>query len=188
MFEKFLSRPQQTATAIPKKKAGRPRKETVKQERKEGDRYQANGRVKPKLARKRNNGSKHYKVRRKRCREDMRKRRAKLGMVYERAYNATLRRKWIQNRSIQKLKAKRLGLNPEQFYTITYEEWEDLWLTCVDIYDPITSRLQPATALAGGCLKKGACFVARRDAAKAYTIDNVGVFCNGKFLGRKPPS
>lgn len=165
------------------KKLGRPTKpdaELKQPRRNTADRHQPNGRLKrSELKGKHKSGCKHPRVIRANRNRVNRRYRAKTNMAYARAYNATLRRKFIQNRWLAHQAAKRRGLDPAWWYQITYEDWLLLWTTRKDIFHE--GSFHKAYALQNNPLKcyNNCTYFDRLDRTKPFTLDNVAIFYRG---------
>lgn len=188
MFEKFLDKKERPVVEKrPRVHKGPPRKpdHELSEPRRKGERYDENGRVKKKYAKRNNTGNKHWTVRRKKVREGQRKARKKTNMRYERAYNATLRRKYIQNRSVASIYARKHGLHPEEYYKITYEDWLRLWLQAEDVWRD--GKFWRPTQLADNPIKRknDCCYFDRRDRKGAFSVENCAVFYRGKPLKQR---
>jgi hypothetical protein len=191
VFEKFLGAkppPVQNIEETPRK-AGRPRKpdSELKQPRKDPARYsKVTGRLLP-SKRKQKLQKVHYKVRRKWGRDAKRKSRAKTGLAYERQYNATLRRKYIQSKSVARKYAKKHQLDPDTWFQLTYAEWVILWATSPDVEHPEKGRLKAAQAVANPCLTrwKNVTWASQIDKEKPWMSGNVVIRWNGEPLPNK---
>jgi len=197
VFEKFLKGPakapipniDQPIGVEPPKRPGRPRKpdSELKQPRKDPSRYsKITGRLLP-SKRKQKLKRTHYKIRRKWWRDKRREVRAATGLAYERQYNATLRRKYIQSRSIAKLYAKRKGIDPDFWYQLTYAEWVVLWATSSDVEHPTRGRLKAAQATTNpiACGWKDCTWASQIDKEKPWMAGNVVIRWNGEPLPNK---
>lgn len=186
-FEKFLDK-LALPSIEPKAKArgpGRPKlpPELRKYPQRITERHQENGRIKRGTWKgKGGHGCTHYKAKRVTFRKSKARYRAKWGIERELAYNKTLKRKYIQNRSIARLQAKKRGISPDEYYQISYEQWLQLWASPADVFHD--NRFQRPAALANNPLiyKKDCCYFDRLDRTKAFTLDNVAVFYRGKPL------
>ena len=186
-FEKFLDK-LAIGNIEPKAKAkgpGRPRlpPEERKYPQRITERHQENGRIKRGTWKgKGGHGCKHYKVKRKRARISKARNRAKHGIEKDLAYNKTLKRKYEQNRSIARLQAKKRGINPDEYYQVTYEQWLQIWASPADVFHD--NSFQRPAAIANNPLiyKKNCCYFRRIDEKKGFTLDNVAVFYRGKPL------
>jgi hypothetical protein len=132
-------------------------------------------------------GKKHYKTRRK-ARNDWDKqyRSHGHGKAYVARYNASLRRKWIQNRHVAWTYARKHGIDPDYWYQITFDQWVVLWTTAESVYHP-EKGLVPAFAVQGPPTKKHTAYTDRLDRRKPFTADNVFVFWHGKPVKSKLP-
>jgi hypothetical protein len=143
------------------------------------ERHGKNGRVLPKFRKRNNGGSKHWKVKKKKAREDSRKARSTpKGTAYVKRYNASLRRKYIQNRSFCKRFAARHGIDPDVWYTLTYEDWVDLWTTTEDVFIPDRGFVT-AIAAQGKPSEMWKTWCSRLDPEKPWSRENVVVRFSG---------
>lgn len=185
MFDKFLQNQPKPPEPEPEKPARRKPgpKPSGKYKSKWTDRHDKFGRVKPEYATRPDiAGKKHWKAKRKARQEgDRRYRSTPYGAQYVKQYNASLRRKYIQNRSVARIFARKHGMDPFWWYQLTYSDWLVLWTTSEEVYHPELG-LVPATAAQGPCVKKHTTYADRFDRTKPYTTDNIAVWYHGKPL------
>ncbi len=188
MFDKFLQNQPKPPEPEPqperKKKPGR--KPSGKYPERRTSRHDENGRVKPEFVKHHwLAGKKHWKVKQKARRlKDKQYRSTPHGARYVKQYNASLRRKYIQNRSIARIFARKHGFDPDVWYQLTYEDWLVLWLTSGDVYHPELG-LVPAHAASGPLTKKHTAYADRFDRSKPFTKDNIAVWWHAKPLPNK---
>lgn len=189
MFEKFLGgapKPEEPSKLKSGQKGYRKPKHLCKRPPRYDERHDPEtGWLKPKYRKRKNAGSKHYKVRLKRRRESSAEQRRKTGFKYEKQYRATLRRKYVQSRSFSRRSAIRSGSDPDRYYQITYEQWVEVWESAEDVWRD--GKFWKATQLQDSPLRKrkDCTWFDRLDRSKPFTIDNVCVMYRGKPLKRK---
>lgn len=186
MFEKFLEKQSVKEETPKKKKAGRPPlpDELRKYPKRKTSNHDHRGRLKPKARKNKQGvaGYKHYKVVRKQRKEYMRRKRAKGHLAKDLAYNKTLRRKYIQNRSVACIAAKRKGIDPDVYYQITYEQWLLLWAEAPSVWHE-SKWWRPASLASNPLIcQYKCCYFDRLDRTKPFEIGNVAVFYRGKPL------
>lgn len=129
----------------------------------------------PKIAGRRHHAAKRATRRRKDKREYEKRR------VSQAAWRATLRRRYSQSRSYQRLTAQRKGLNPDAVWQLTYAEYLLIWETSPAVWTG--EGFVPAKSLIGNPLvSKLNTYLDRLDRTKPFTRDNCRVFRGGKPL------
>lgn len=168
-------------------RGGRPRlpDDQVKYIRRKGVRHDEHGRVIKHLRKRKNDGPRHYKVRRKKARELVKRTRIETNYRYVRQYNATIWRKYLQNRSWNRSIARKKGLDPDAHYQITFADWVRVWDETEavwrdgEFHRPIELQDNPVR-------RRGECtWFARVDDTGAFTLDNVCIRYRYKVLQRK---
>lgn len=150
------------------------------------ERHDEHGRVIKKFRKRKNDGPRHYKVRRKKARLNVKQHRVKTNYRYCRQYDASIWRKYLQNRQWNRRTAKKKGLDPDAFYRITFADWLRVWSESEDVYRD--GRLYRPVELQDNPVRhRGECtWFSRVDESEAFTLHNVCIRYRGKPLKRTP--
>lgn len=181
-FDKFLENQPEPEEPKPQ---GRSRKPAhLKHPRSKNlDQCDAQGRVLPEFRKhKKIAGRRHYAVKRA-VLKARRKRLYARNRLKQKALRDGLKRKFVQHRSYHRLKAKRRGLDPDQYYKLTYAEYLLIWHQAPQVFIP-DRGLVPARELIDNPVKHlfNCTYLDRRDTGLPFTRDNTKVFYRGKEL------
>lgn len=185
MFDKFLEK--DIPQAEPPKKKGRPPLPDAlrKRPKRVGERFDEKGRVKKEFRKRKDiAGKRHWKSKAKTRRECAKRHRLKTGYRLHKKWQASMRRKYLQHRSVNRLRAVRRGVDADAYYRLEYGEWLELWAMAEDVFHP-EKGLMSAVQAQNNPLKKNTTYARRLNEKEPFYRENMAIFWNGKPLGRK---
>lgn len=102
-------------------------------------------------------------------------------LLEQAAWRKTLRRRYSQSRSVQRLRAAKRGIDPLAYFPLSYAEYLLMWETAPPVWDG--ERFIPAKLLIGNPLvDKGATYMDRLERERPFTRENCRVFRGGVIL------
>lgn len=199
MFDKFLEKkkPEPLPTPSPQVAGERKGRQCLpdhlrKRPKRTGDKFDKDKRVKKEYVKRKDiAGKKHWKAKRKKKRLDQKKCRHKTQWKCHRKWQASLRRKYLQNRSVSRLravrKAQREGreIDLDSWYALSYAEWLVLWATAEDVYIPDKGLMSAVQACGNPLKDEWATYARRIDEGKPFTKENMAIWQKGKRLSVK---
>lgn len=127
-------------------------------------------------------GARHWAVKRN-VLKARRKRRYARTRLKEAAHRQTLRRKYIQHRSVARIRAKRRGEDPAYWYQMSYAEYLLIWEQAPDVYVPDRGIVKAKALQDSPVRVEGCTYMDRIDRAKPFMRENMAIFRNGRQLG-----
>src|SRR6478735_5334865 len=190
MFDKFLGKKPDIPQAEPPKKKGNSKPDHErKRPKRGGPTFDENRRVKKEFVKRKDiAGKKHGKAKRKRARLAQKNMRHRTQWKCHRKWQASLRRKYCQNRSVSRLRAARKAeregreIDLDSWYQLSYPEWVVLWATAENIYHPSKGLLPAIEACGNPLTDEYATYARRIDETKPFTKDNMAIWQKGKQL------
>lgn len=185
-FDKFLSRPpvshpETEKPPLPRKRGRPPLPDHLrKYPKRKTERHGPDGRVLPHLRKIKQAGNRHPAAKRATKRRYY-KRNYQKRLLAQAAWRQTLRRRYSQSRSYQRLCAAKRGQDPTWMWQLSYAEYLLMWETAPAVW--VEDRFVTAKSLIGNPLTTtGATYMDRLDRTKPFTRDNCRVFRSGNPL------
>lgn len=197
MFDKFLEKKPESQSlpdeAKPKRKGRQPLPDHLrKRPKRTGERFDENKRVKKEFRKRKDiAGRRHWKSKAKTKRLARNRCRKNTNYRSHNKYQTSLRRKYLQHRSVSRLNAVRRAarkgteIDLEQWYTLTYAEWVVMWAMTEDVYHPEKGLMTAVQACGNPVRWKNVTYADRLDRTKAFVKENMAIFWNGKPLNVK---
>ena len=196
MFDKFLQKNATQATPPPdeppKRKGNSKPDHLRKRPKRGGPTFDEHRRVKKEFVKRKDiAGKRHWKAKRKKARLSQKAMRHRTQWKCHRKWQASLRRKYCQNRSVSRLravrKAQREGreIDLDSWYALSYAEWVILWATAEDVYIPNKGFVSAVEACGNPLTNEWATYARRIDETKPFTKENMAIWQKGKRLSVK---
>ena len=191
MFDKFLEkRPEKKPEPKATGQGRKPLPDHLrKRPKRTGERFDEHKRVKKEFVKRKDiAGKKHWKYKRMKRRLDSKRTRVNTQYRAHRKWQASLRRKYLQNRSVSRLKAVRKArregreIDLDSWYQLSYAEWLVMWATAEDIYHPTKGLITAVQACGNPIKDKWATYARRIDETKPFTKENMAIWHKGKQL------